>query len=137
MSIKKDETYFRQYINNIFTLPNSDTKYALADVKKIGKTFYYVYIGFENHSSDEPCMEECKTLLKIIKQMEIPLDKTCEECNKLCSLTKNSEHNKLSCPECYHKSNCQSCDECGVDVYWEHAKKKNDIRVCEDCYNQE
>ena len=133
MSIKKDEAYFRQYINNIFTLPNGDTNYALVDIKKIGKTFYFVYIGFENHSSDEPCMEECKTLLKIIKQVEVPLDKTCEECNKPCSLTKNSEQNKLSCPECYHKSNCQFCDECGADVYWEYAKKKGDMRVCEDC----
>jgi hypothetical protein len=53
MSIKKDEAYFRQNINKIFTLPNSDTKYALVDVKKSGKIFYYIYIGFENTSSDE------------------------------------------------------------------------------------
>ena len=133
MSIKKDEAYFRQSINKIFTLPNGDTKYALVDVKKSGKIFYYIYIGFENTSSDEPSMEECKTLLKTIKQVDMLLDKTCEECNKPCSLAKNSEQNKLSCPECYHKSNCQFCDECGTDVYWEYAKKKGDMRVCEDC----
>jgi hypothetical protein len=45
MSIKKDEAYFGQYINKIFTLPNGDTNYALVDVKKIGKTFYFIYIG--------------------------------------------------------------------------------------------
>ena len=136
MVLKKDEAYFRQNINKIFTLPSGDTKYALVNVKKLGKTFYYVYIGFEIHSSGEPSMEECKTLLKMLKPVDIPLDKTCEECGKPCSLTKNSEQNNLSCPECFHNSNCQLCDECGIDVYWEHAKKKDDMMVCQDCYKQ-
>lgn len=136
MSIKKDEAYFRQFINKIFTLPNGDKKYALVDVKKVSKIYYFVYIAFEDYSSGEPSMEECKSLLKIIKQLEISLDKKCEECGKFCSLTKNSEQNRNSCPECYHKSNCQFCDECGIDIYWEYAKKKHDMMVCEDCYNQ-
>lgn len=136
MTPKKDETYFRQYINKLFTLPTGDTKYALVDVKKISKIYYFVYIGFENYSSGDPSMEECKTLLKTINILELPLEKKCEECGKDCQLTKSSEQNILSCPECYHKSNCQFCDECGIDVYWEYAKKKDDMAVCEDCYNQ-
>lgn len=134
MPIKKDEAYYRQQINAIFTLPNRTDKYAIVDVKKIGKIYYYVYIGFETHSSSEPAMEECKSLLKIINILDLPYDYKCEACQDSCSMVRNSEQNNLSCPKCFHESNCQSCDECGTDVYWEYAKKKNDMRVCEDCF---
>jgi hypothetical protein len=134
MPIKKDETYFRQYVNKLFSLPSRTDKYAIVDVKKIGKIYYFVYIGFENHSSDEPAMEECKTLLKTVNILDLPCDYKCESCQEACAIVKNSEQNNLSCPKCFHASNCQSCDECGVDVYWEHAKKKDDMRVCEDCF---
>lgn len=133
MTPKKDEAYFRQYVNKIFTLPSGEAKYALVDVKKVSKIYYFVYIAFENHSSGDPSMEECKTLLKTINLLDLPLENKCEECGKECQLTKSSEQNKNSCPECYHKSNCQLCDECGTDVYWEYAKKKGDMRICEDC----